>query len=255
MIMYIVLAVAGIFALVLLFKLLWGNKKVSLTSKPVLIASGVLVLVLVAGMLSNRIHPIAAIGTAALPFLRRLFLGLVPFFAQSLIFGNPIGRMFNRAKSNLFDDADNDGEGSEASTDELAMVLDHESGNISGRVLQGPYANKKLDELDDTEIAELYRSLQTEESKRLLEAYIARHRPDLGTENHAEGEQEAQSNEQMTVQRAADILGVEPTASRDKIVEAHRRLIQHLHPDQGGSSYLAAELNEARRVMLEHTGG
>lgn len=254
MIMYIVLAVAGVFALVLLIKLLWGNKKVALTSKPVLIASAVLVLVLGVGMLSNRIHPLAAVGTAILPFMKRALL-MLPLLAQSLMIGNSLKGLFNRTRFQSFSDADNDDEGSEASTDELAMVLDHESGNISGRVLKGPHANKDLNELDDIEVAELYRSLKTEESKRLLEAYIARHRPDLGTQNHADGEQEAQSDDQMTVQRAADILGVEPTASRDKIVEAHRRLIQHLHPDQGGSSYLAAELNEARRVMLEHTGG
>ncbi len=251
MIVYFVLAVAGVFALVLLLKLLWGNRKVSLTSKPVLIASAVLLGVLVIGMMSNRIHPLAAVGTAILPFLKRL-LAMLPLLAFSQLFGNPLGAMFNRARFRQFDNASNDGAGSEASTSELSMSLDHESGNMGGTVLNGKYANKDLNELDDIEIADLYHSLREEESKRLLEAYISRHRPDLGDQNQSDGNQESRSQEQMTAQRAADILGVEPTSSRDEIVEAHRRLIQHLHPDQGGSSYLAAEINEARRVLLEN---
>lgn len=251
MIVYFVLAVAGIFALVLLFKLLWGNRKVPLTSKPVLIATAVLVAVLVIGMVSNRIHPLAATGTAILPFLKRL-LAMLPFFWINRIVGNPLGAMFNMGRFRQFDEASNDGAGSEASTTELSMTLDHESGNMDGTILKGKYANKDLSELEDVEIADLYHSLKEEESKRLLEAYIARHRPDLGSQERADDHQENSSQDQMTVQRAADILGVELTSSRDEIVEAHRRLIQHLHPDQGGSTYLAAEINEARRVMLEN---
>ncbi|PZA00844.1 molecular chaperone DnaJ [Gammaproteobacteria bacterium 2W06] len=55
----------------------------------------------------------------------------------------------------------------------------------------------------------------------------------------------------MSRQEAADMLGVETDADRDSIMAAHRRLIQRLHPDRGGTDYLASRLNEARDVLLE----
>ncbi len=55
----------------------------------------------------------------------------------------------------------------------------------------------------------------------------------------------------MTRAEAADMLGVPVDAERDEIVAAHRRLIQKLHPDRGGTDYLAARLNEARDRLLE----
>lgn len=82
-----------------------------------------------------------------------------------------------------------------------------------------------------------------------------------GSQNRADGANGADGNGSgrtaasyggMGLDEACDTLGLTPTASREEIIAAHRRLIQKMHPDRGGNDYLAAKINEAKSVMLKH---
>jgi predicted lipid-binding transport protein (Tim44 family) len=58
------------------------------------------------------------------------------------------------------------------------------------------------------------------------------------------------NNSTMSQEEALDILGLKPGATREDIISAHKRMMQKVHPDRGGSDYLAAQLNKAKKTLL-----
>jgi DnaJ homolog subfamily C member 19 len=54
----------------------------------------------------------------------------------------------------------------------------------------------------------------------------------------------------MSIAQAYEVLGLNPNASRDEIIQAHRRMMQKVHPDRGGSDYLASQINQAKDTLL-----
>jgi hypothetical protein len=132
------------------------------------------------------------------------------------------------------------------------MELDHDSGAMRGRILAGKHEDVPLDALDVTTLAGLLAEIDAE-SGALLAAYLDRREP--GWREHAQGgaaagERSPPSGGKMTEQEAYQVLGVQPGASALEIGRAHRTLMKKLHPDQGGSTYLAARVNEAKDVLL-----
>jgi DnaJ-like protein len=133
----------------------------------------------------------------------------------------------------------------------LDMELDHDSGAMRGRMLAGPYEGKDLDAFDVATLVGLLAGID-EESRALLATYLDRRDP--GWREHAQGDaaagRGAPSRGPMTEEEAYQILGLEPGADADAIVRAHRTLMKKLHPDQGGTNYLAARVNEAKDTLL-----
>jgi hypothetical protein len=138
----------------------------------------------------------------------------------------------------------------------LEMDLDHDSGAMHGRVRAGTFAGRDLDGLTLPEIGGLMREClaQDPEGARLLEAYLDRRSPGWceDAERHRDTRQGgAAGTGAMTQQEAYEILGLQPGASEEAIREAHRSLMKRIHPDAGGSSGLAARVNQAKDVLVK----
>jgi hypothetical protein len=133
----------------------------------------------------------------------------------------------------------------------LDMELDHDSGAMRGTILTGPRQGTSLDALDIATLAHMLAEID-EESRALLAAYLDRR--DAGWREHAQADAAAgrggTTRGPMTHQEAYEILGLKPGASSEDIVNAHRTLMKRLHPDLGGTNYLAARVNEAKDTLL-----
>jgi hypothetical protein len=134
----------------------------------------------------------------------------------------------------------------------VEMELDHDTGAMRGRILAGKHEGVTLDALDVATLTGFLSDID-EESRALLMAYLDRRAP--GWRDNVEGgpyagPDRAWSNGKMTEEEAYQILGLQAGASAEDIGRAHRALMKKLHPDQGGSTYLAARVNEAKDILL-----
>lgn len=233
-------ALLATIAFVFLMQSLWARKQPKSLSTKILASAVTLLIALAILAASGRMHWIAAVGAAVVPFLRRSFslLRYLPYLARLMSMSSTAHANSNASGSQQ----------TETSTQELRMRLDHESGDIDGEVLVGRHEGRALSDLSPMEIKELHLALKETESRRLLEAYADRYHPTI---LDPQDEDSPTVSPEMTHGRALKVLGLSTAATKDEIVAAHRRLIQRMHPDRGGSSFLAAELNAAKKFLME----
>lgn len=143
---------------------------------------------------------------------------------------------------------------SRVSTASLEMTLDHQSGKIDGEITAAPFDGRMLSSLSVVELRQFYQQCQQAdpEAMRLLDAYINKEHPHIREGEDWGNQQSPPSVDQgaMSTEDALDILGLNPGATKKEITGAHRKLMSTLHPDKGGSTYLATRVNQAKDRLL-----
>ena len=207
----------------------------SRTLKQILLyGTGAILLLLV---ITGRRHWLFALIGAALPWLQRAMMARRAWTTF---------RSMRRPQS---------GQNSRVETAFLRMTLDHDTGDLNGEVIQGAFSGSKLLDLSLDQLLELLDQLRAgdAQSAALLEAYLDRTQ-DASWRKHDETTTDetvhTAASGPMNRQEAAELLGVRADAPHKVIIPAHRRLIQRLHSDRGGSDYLAAMINKAKDVLL-----
>jgi len=207
-------------------------------------AGGVLVLLAISG----RLHPLFAALPAAVPVVIRVLnlLRLLPMIRQTMQALGLSGRSGTTTGTG--------GQTSSIRTHFLEVTLDHVSGEMDGLVLEGPFQGRRLSALDLEQLVDLLILCRSgdDQSAEVLEAYLDRVRGGDWRERAGGGAGTAPpaADAALTPEEALAILGLAQGASKHEIRAAHRRLMQRFHPDRGGSDYLAAKINAAKRLLL-----
>ncbi len=209
-----------------------------------LVALAALLLLLAA---SGRLHALTALGGALIALAARLapLARYWPLFRQLYV-------RYRTANPSP-------GQRSQVRTAWLHMTLDHETGEMDGEVLAGPLTGRRLSSLDQTEFGTLCAACRQRDSEslRLLLAWVRRAHPEWAAEDADSGSDEGGAGDagsvggrEMDAAEAREILGLDASARREEVIAAHRRLMARLHPDKGGSDYLASKINQARDLLL-----
>ena len=224
-------------------------EQVSKVLVKVAIGAGIALLVILAA--TGRLHPLFAAAGAAVGGLITLGMRLI---RMPWVLGLA-QRMFFQYRANKNSAGPSANQRSQVETRFVRMFLDHDSGEMGGEIIAGQLTGSRLSQLDQAQLVALWQSYIAEdsESAALLESYL----------NHAHegwrdqcGAEAGNTNSapplsgQMSQEEAYKVLGVEEGADKEEIIAAHRRLVSKLHPDRGGSTYLAAQINRAKEVLL-----
>ncbi|MBL4820541.1 MAG: hypothetical protein JKY98_06070 [Gammaproteobacteria bacterium] len=245
-----------VFALVaILFLVFWGlnsvSSKYSLTRKQanLLLIVGVILtaIVVLIGMGRLPIHFIVAPIGVALTFMLRMLptaMRLLPLWqmlkSRSHVHANRSRKSENQA--------------SVIRTEYLAMELQHSTGDMDGSVTKGMFEGRRLSTLLLAQILQLAEECRPDhDSLQVLEAYLDRMHPQWREQAQGETEQTGPTEESaMSKDLALEILGLSGTVTKQEVNTAHRKLMQKMHPDRGGTDYLAKKINAAKDYLMEH---
>jgi hypothetical protein len=197
---------------------------------------GLMIALVVVLTLTGRMHWVGAAITGAFVFLRQI----LPWVIRALPFLNKLRERNTQSGQ------------SSIQTNHLSATLDHGSGHIEGKIIEGPHKGWLLSELSIMQLEDLLTHYQTEdeESAELLEAYIDQRRQQADQNTEQQRTANRAASDQSARAEALAILGLDEGSTEEEVVAAHRSLIQKLHPDRGGNDFLAAKINQAKDILL-----
>ena len=153
------------------------------------------------------------------------------------------------------------GQKSHISTYYLKMELDHDSGEMSGEVIAGKYSGSNLSELNLNQLIELMNECVRDDSQSriVLENYMDRYHSEWRNragDSFKEKSSHTNSNspwssDAMSLDEARKILDIAPKASKADIEKAYRKAMKKAHPDNGGSDWMAAKVNQAKDTLVD----
>ena len=232
----LLVALVAVLFLISWYKRVPKAKQRQFRNRALLIGGGILLFL---ALITGKLHPLFAALAALVPLAYRA-VGLYQTFST-------IRSFTSRMKAGA-SPGPTPGQTSEVETEFLRMRLDHDTGEMDGTILQGRYAGRTLRKLGLPELLELLDECRGDrQSMAVLEAYLDRVHEDWRAHRRPPP---GRSPDGMNEDEARAVLGVGPDATREEIIQAHRRLMQRLHPDRGGSDYLAAKLNAAKDLLL-----
>ncbi len=140
----------------------------------------------------------------------------------------------------------------------LKMVIDQDAGLFDGKVIKGTYRGTALSTMTLEELRLLQVEVSSDpDSVHILNAWLdhahAEARRGESAEAGANGKgngSRQHANGAMSEEEARSLLGLSRGASPSEIKASHRRLIKQVHPDHGGTDYLAHKVNEAKNLLL-----
>ena len=233
----LLVALVAVLFLISWYKRVPKAKQRQFRNRALLIGGGIILLL---ALITGRLHPLFAALAALVPLAYRA-VGLYQTFSTI--------RAFTQRMKAGASPGPTPGQTSEIDTDFLRMRLDHDTGEMDGTVLRGRYEGRALRGLGLPELLDLLDECRSDrQSMAVLEAYLDRVHEDWRSHRRPPP---GATSDGMTEEEARAVLGVGPDATREEIVQAHRRLMQRVHPDRGGSDYLAAKLNAAKDLLLD----
>jgi hypothetical protein len=184
-----------------------------------------------------------AIATLIVLVLIGCFTGRVPLVAGLLALLAPLARWGWRGQASF-------------RSHHIVLAVDVRNGRMTGKVTQGPWAGRDLSSLPESELDALRDWLRHRDTKAyyLLSTYLKARGFIPDNEPEADNHAIRDTRDGLEREEALAILGLKDPLSRDALIQAHRRLMSKLHPDKGGSDYLAARVNLARDLLLRELG-